>query len=155
MRYSLSSGDIKHVVVGDFTDLSLSLLKRLFQFGGHHDYNHCAHQISLGGQIVLRGWQCKDFLADETPLPKNTSRGDSSVYAAIMNSTETEFRLHVYEPHEEKVLLREALEDLETQKVALDAEFEKAIAHIADLTEKNRVRMGLVFNLQTKLGMAP
>lgn len=114
MRFSLSSGNVQHVVVGDFDTISLLMLQRLFKFGGHHDYEHEALQISLGGQVALRGWQCKEFFDDHIATPGvNLSKGDISIIGALANSLNTEFRLRVFEPHEEKVILTEALEDLE------------------------------------------
>lgn len=156
MRYSLSSGDVKHVVIGNFDDLSLGMLQRLFKFGGHHDYKHEALQISQGGTVALRGWQCRDLLEDDdAPTDENLTRGDSNVIAALVNSAGTEFRLRVFEDFEEKIILQYALDDLDVDADNLRSDLEKKTEEMRAAYNAYYTNRGLAFLLKEKIDKAP
>lgn len=156
MRYSLSVGNVRHVIVGNFDELSLPVLQRLFKFGGHHDYKHEALQISQGGQVALRGWQCREFLEDyEAPRDENVSRGDNNIIAALANSLDTEFRLHVFEDYEEKIVLQDALDELELDSDNLRDALNNATDAVRKAYNEFFTHNGLKQLLKEKINKAP
>ena len=116
-RFSISVGNVKHVHVGNFEDLSLNTITLLYKCGDWQDYEHVARQLGLnGGKVELRGDQCRNVLHDINCAPM--SKADLAVLGSMVHAQEVGFCLYVYEEHEERAILNDARDELGVQEIA-------------------------------------
>jgi hypothetical protein len=150
-RYSMSVGNIMHVTVGNFEDLSLHIIKLLYMHSGWQDYVHVARQLGLnGGTVELRGHQCEEMVKSYK-MSDNTKSHDGTVLAALANSFNETFRLRVFEAHEERQILQDALDDLQLDMVGTRGDIERAEALLKKAKDKHYTYVRLGERLQAKI----